>query len=209
MDPEEILAQARQPGEPPEGWTIIPLDRKSVQIAMLGWIGGAIVGLGLFALLLAAVYSVISPIHIVLLAILAFVGFGSLYLAGKKAVQLRDAAHYLVVMTPELFIQQTGKHIITLPWNAIGHITLRGVFGGEAAVTVADERDYRTGVVGFSQMLGGRQNNRPRRSPDSLSFVDLRNDMVIKVAEDNSFTDLPVLEELLRNYVDAAHVRKS
>lgn len=209
MDPDDILARARQAGDPPEGWTVIPLDRKSVRTATLGWGGSAIVGFGLFAVILGTVYNVIGPIHIIILAVLAFIGVGSLYLMMKKVRQLLDAEHYLVVMTPELFVEQTGRHVISLPMGAIGHITLRGVFGGDASTTVVDERDYRNAVVGFGQLLGGRQNHRPRRTPDSLSFVDTRNDEVIKIAEDNTFTDLPVLEELLRAYVEAARVRKS
>jgi len=204
MEAQEILERAHQPGDLPEGWTVIPLDRNAVRMAILGWAGGAVVGFGLFILLWIVVANVIGIIQILFLAALAFIGIGSSILLVEKVRQFVDADRYLIVMTPETFVQQTGNRTITLPMYEIGHITLRGVFGGDATYSTRDERDYRTAIITPGQILGGRQSHRRRRTPDSLAFVDLRDGSDITVAKDNAFTDLPVLDELLRNYVDAA-----
>ena len=210
IDAEQILATARQEGDVPQGWTIIPLHIKTVQRAILNWIGGAIVGLGLFALLFAAVHDVLGVVSIIALGAMAFVGIGSLYLALKNVRMLLDKDRQLIVMTPEYYVQQRGDRIVSVPMDQISHITLRGVFGGDASYSTIDERNPNNAVIGFGQMLGGVRPRRPRRTPDSLAFVDTRDDSAITVAEDNSFAELPILEELLRNYVESSRrVRKS
>jgi hypothetical protein len=204
MEAQEILEHARQPGDLPEGWTVIPLDRKAVRMAVLGWAGGAVVGFGLCVLLWTAVHTAISIFHVIVFAVLGFVGVGSLVLLADKVRQLIDADRFLIVMTPDTFVEQTGNRLVALPMHEIGHITLRGVFGGDTSYATRDERDYRTAVVSPIQLLGGRQTHRRRRTPDSLAFVDLRDGSDITVAKDNAFTELPILDELLRNYVEAA-----
>ena len=210
IDAEQILATARQEGDVPQGWTVIPLHIKTVQRAILNWVGGAIVGLGLFALLFAAVHDILGIISIILLGVLAFVGIGSLYLAIKNVRVLQDKDRQLIVMTPDLYVQQRGARIISVPMDQVSHITLRGVFGGDTAYTTIDERNPQNAVMSFGQMLGGARPRRARRTPDSLAFVDARDASAITVAEDNNFAELPILEELLRNYVESAYrVRKS
>ncbi len=204
MEAQEILERARQPGDPPEGWTVIPIDRKAVRMSILGWAGGAAVGFGLFVWIWLAVHTNISIIHIIIFAVLAFVGIGSLILLAEKVRQLADAERYLIVMTPETFVQQTGNRVVSLPMHEIGHITMRGVFGGDATYTTRDDSDFRAAVVSPMQLLGGRRTQRPRRTPDSLAFVDLRDGTDITVAKDNAFAELPILDQLLRTYVDAA-----
>ena len=203
MDPQAILDQARQSGDPPRGWTVIPLNRPAVLWALAGWLSSAFVGVGLFVWLLAAVWGGVSIFHLFFLALLGFVGVGSLYLAGKKTLQYLNADRYLIVLTPEQFVQQTGSRVTSLAMTDIGHITLRGVFGGDLNHVPYSDRDAGGAVLTMNRMLGGQQGRRTRRTPDSLAFVDMRTDAVIEIAQDNSFTDLPVLEELLRSYVDA------
>ena len=209
-DIEQILATARQEGDLPQGWTVIPLHVKTVQRAILNWLGGAVVGLALFALLFAAVHDDLGFFSVIALAALAFVGIGSSYLVVKNVLVLRDKERQLIVMTPHLYVQQRGARIISVPMDQIGHITLRGVFGGDASYSTVNEHDPKYAVMGVGQMFGGARSRRPRRTPDSLAFVDMRDESAITVAEDNSFAELPILEELLRNYVDSAlRVRKS
>lgn len=211
LDAEQILQTARQSEEPPQGWTVIPLDEKTVKRAILNWIGSAIVGVGLFGLLFAAVHDDLTFFPLFLLAVLAFVGGGSLWLVLKNVRLLTDKARQLIVMTPENYVQQRGARIIVVPMSEISHITLRGVFGGDASYSTVDDRDLKNAVMGVGQMFGGgARPRRARRTPDSLAFVDARDDSPVVIAEDNSFAELPVLEELLRTYVDnARRVRKS
>ncbi len=203
----EILRTAQQPdAELPKGWTVIPLNLATVRRNLLGWVGGALVGYGLFALLYLAVRDVLTPLSLsgLILAILAFIGLGSTWLVIKYVRLYVGRAHQIIVMTPELYVQQRGANIVSVPMIDIEHITLRGVFGGDASYTQIDERNVSHAVLGLGQMLGGSQSRRARRTPDSLAFVDTRSAKPITIAEDNSFADLPVLEELLRTYVDNA-----
>ncbi|HKD74723.1 MAG TPA: hypothetical protein VKB76_04480, partial [Ktedonobacterales bacterium] len=97
MEAQEILERAHQPGDLPEGWTVIPLDRNAVRMAILGWAGGAVVGFGLFILLWIVVANVIGIIQILFLAALAFIGIGSSILLVEKVRQFVDADRYLIV----------------------------------------------------------------------------------------------------------------
>src|SRR5579875_3911821 len=112
-------------------------------------------------------------------------------------------------MTQDAYVQQRGAQVIGVPMKDIAHITLRGVFGGDASYSQVDERDYRNAVLGVGQIFGGVRPRRARRTPDSLAFIDTRTDEPVIIAEDNSFTDLPVLDELLRTYVENARRRKN
>jgi hypothetical protein len=190
----------------PAGWTVIPVDEAAVRRAILSWLGGAAVGIGLFALLFAATRDVHGIITLpnVLLLLLGFVGVGSLWLMIKYIRLYVDRDRHLIVLTPEAYVQQRGATFINVPLIAIENITLRGVFGGDVSYTQVDDSNPRNAVLGFGQIMGGTRARRPRRTPDSLAFVDSRTERVITIAEDNSFTDLPVLEELLRNYVENA-----
>jgi hypothetical protein len=206
LDAASILQTARQEGDLPQGWTVIPLNVKAVQRAILSWLGGAAVGIGLFVLLLVAINgSGLGFGSAIILGLLAFVGLGSLWLAIKNVALLNDRERQLIVMTPELYVQQRGAKIVSVPMGEIAHITLRGVFGGDASYTTINESDPNNAVLGFGSLFGGVRPRRPRRTPDSLAFVDARTDEPITIAEDNSFADLPVLEEILRNYVDTAN----
>jgi hypothetical protein len=208
-DATEILAATHQ-DVLPEGWTVVPLDEAAVRRSILSWLGGAVVGLGLFALLFATTRDVHGIITLpnFLLVILGFIGVGSLWLMVKYIRKYTDRARQIIVMTPEWFVQQQGDKISSIPLIDIENITLRGVFGGDASYTQVNESDPRHAVLGFGQIMGGSRARRPRRTPDSLAFVDSRTGQVITIAEDNSFTDLPVLEELLRTYVEGARARK-
>lgn len=201
MDPETILQRAQEPGDLPAGWTVIPLNRQIVRQSVWYWVMGTAVGFGLFALLFASVAGQFYLVSIatILLAVLGFVGGGSAYLAIQKLLMLADAERYIIVLTPDHFVQQRGAQVIAVPTDAIEAITLRGVFGG-VDDTLAQDRDVLNASMNFTRFLGGTQRHRTRRTPDSLAFVDRRNQQEVVVAEDNSFTELPVLEEYLRRY---------
>ena len=202
---EQILQTARETGEnPPEGWTVIPVNRPTVQRQILGWSGSAALGIVLFAWLFVALYPSFNFLTIFILIVLAFLGLGSLWLLVKSLQVLLNADQHLIVMTPDLYVQQRGAAIVSVPMRDIDHITLRGVFGGDAAYTQMNDLDVDNAVMNFSRMLGGSRSRRPRRTPDSLAFVDARSDAPVTIAEDNSFADLPVIEEILRNYVNNA-----
>ncbi|MBA3823356.1 MAG: hypothetical protein H0X24_05530 [Ktedonobacterales bacterium] len=207
IDPQadQILQTAHQnEAQLPEGWTVIPVNRQTVQRQILGWSGSTLLGLVLGGALLAAIYPTFSIITLALLAVLAFLALGSLWLLIRSARLLMDADRHLIVLTPDLYVQQRGSRIISVPMGEIDHITLRGVFGGDPSYTQNSEVSVDNAVLSVGRMLGGSRTHRARRTPDSLAFVDARTDAPIMVAEDNSFAELPVIEELLRNYVNSA-----
>lgn len=203
MEPKDILATARQPGDLPEHWTVVPLNQAIVRQSALLWTGGALVGFALLVGLYLAIRDIFSftSFQFVLMVILGFIGVGSAYVAYSKFRKLFDADRYLIVLTPELFVEQQGAKITAVPLREISNLTLRGVFGGDLTFAQRDERDPRAAALGVGQLFGGRQMHRPRRTPDSLAFVDLRTDTPVVVAEDNSFAELPILEELIRDYI--------
>ena len=51
MEATEILEKARAGGELPKGWIVLPLLRSKVRLGILGWIAGAIIGFGLFVVM--------------------------------------------------------------------------------------------------------------------------------------------------------------
>ncbi len=204
MEAQAILDTARAPGDPPDNWTVIPLDRRSVRMSILGWLGGMLLGMGLGALLFFAALPSISLFIWLVLGVLAFVGIGSHWLMAQKTRQLLDAARYIIVMTPDLYVQQTGGRLVAVPMGDITSITLRGVFGGLPHGGARDMAQPPSFGLMINQFFGGSQTHRTRRTPDSLAFVDNRDQSVVVVAEDKSFAELPVIEELLRNYVENA-----
>src|SRR5258708_8864104 len=133
MESGEIIDQARVGDEAPHGWIVLPLLRNKVTIAIAGWIIGAIIGLGLFALMAsvmipnnfqngppAAIFSSI------LLGVVLFIGIGSIWAAIGDIGRLRNADKYLIVITPEDFVKQEGKKIIHVPLRNVRHVTAPG-----------------------------------------------------------------------------------
>ena len=51
MEATEILEKARAGDELPKDWIVLPLLRSKVRLGILGWIAGAIIGFGLFVVM--------------------------------------------------------------------------------------------------------------------------------------------------------------
>lgn len=205
MEPSEILRIALQPGEPPVGWTVIPINRENVRRSIFGWTLASLLGFGLMAVLLSFIFDVFSVFSLPFLFILimGFLGIGSAYLVVKKIRVLSDADHHLIVLTPDLYVQRTGAKVTAVPLTQVSNVTLRGVFGGSMSSKL-DDTDVKVAAMSANQFFGGRQLHRTRRTPDSLAFVDARDGSIVTVAEDNSFAPLEVLEEYLRQYTDGS-----
>ena len=83
---EQILSTARD-GSAPSNWVVLPLRRERVIRTMLEWGIGILLGLGLFTGLFLATWpenftngTTGAIITSLMLAVLAFLGFGSLWL---------------------------------------------------------------------------------------------------------------------------------
>lgn len=206
-DAQRILDTARSPQHPRE-WFVWPLRRAIVQRAIAGWAATGIIGLILF--IPAALTTIPSNFRhgsglavftIVLLVILGLVAFGGLALCLSDVLRLVRANQYWLIMTPDDFLKVTPQRIIHVPMAEVTYVTLKGVKpppnpDTERAVsqTLLMMRRYG-GVMGIPGV-----SRREFRRPPSLAFLDRRTKREVIVATDDSFDQLPVLEEILNLY---------
>lgn len=215
MEAAEILSTARS-NDAPSNWVILPLQRRQVGMAILGWIVGAILGLTLFITLSLATWPenfehgaggiIITSLF---LGLLAFTGVGSLWLLVQDALRLLRADQSMIVITPEVYCKQDGKKIDLVPLEEVGYITTRGT---KAPATRSSWAAYEMPAPAShaedQKISGGaRQMFLPRRrkprGPTSVAFVDLRNDKKIQVTSDNSYGHPYEVGETLNAYVEA------
>lgn len=220
MEAAEILSTARS-GSAPTSWIILPLRRNQVQIAMLQWALGALMGLVLFAGLLTASIpdnyesglgaAIVTTFF---LGLLAFIGVACLWYLIKDGIHLAHADRSIIVITPNVYCKQEGDKVDLVPLEDIGYLTTRGTRAPNkraswAAYNAPSEPDYEpddrqisaAATMGMGSMLYGRR-RRPR-GPTSVGFVDLRTDKKVTVTTDSSYAHPYELGETLRRYVDA------
>lgn len=219
MESDEILAQARSSPGGPHGWVIIPISRRNLGMAILGWAFGMVLGLGLFA----AVASVVIPINFVrgiaaaivtgiLLAMLLFIGLGSLWTLIIDIQRLRHSDKHIIVITPEDFVKQEGNKIIHVPLVNVRHVTARG----KAPVDRTASEENQLGeiprasenIAGFFLgrgliPSGARIRRRRMRTPTSLAFIDTRTDSEVTVVTDEVYGDPFMIAALLKQYAAA------
>lgn len=227
MDAEEILTKAKgiaqeSPGvENQDGWVVFPLLRNKVIVDSIGWVFGAIVGLGLcIAVALGTIpYNfqhgvATSLVALVLLALTLFIGLGSLWALYSNIRRLNEADKHIIVITPEDFVQQTGEKIVQVPLTEVRHVTARGARPPDrtapaAGAGVRNIPGIGENVAGF--FLG--RNNTPSavsqrrkrmRTPTTLAFVDRRTNDEVIVATDNSHGDPYVIAAMLKEYASAS-----
>lgn len=216
MDAGEILARAMTGPEKPEGWVVLPLLRNKLLWGMLGWTAGVILGLGLFV----AIAAVVIPynfehgfgaalITTLILAMMLFIGIGSLWSLIIDINRLRSIRTYLIVITSTDFVKQEGKKIIQVPLMNVRHVTARGVPPPDRTPSKQSEISSIPGsgesTVG---MLFGRaffpNAQRWRRSrmrtPTSLAFIDTRTDDEVTVVTDSAYGDPFMIAALLKQY---------
>jgi hypothetical protein len=216
MEAAEILSTARS-SDAPSGWIVLPLQRRQVGVAILGWAVGTILGLGLFAALFFATWPynfqqgaggiIITGLF---LAMLGFTGVGSLWLLIQDSLRLMHANQSLIVITPQMYCKQNGNKIDLVPLEEVGYLTTRG---SKAPATRsawatydtqpgADQEDRKVASGGAARlMFVGRRRN--PRGPTSVAFVDLRTDKKILVTNDHSYGHPYDVGETLRVFVEA------
>jgi len=220
MEAEAILTTAKSSAEPPHNWIVYPLLREKVILGMLGWLGGIIIGLGLFLLVFPIVVpdnyvAGIAPaiVSTIILGLLLFTGLGSLYLLISDLLRLRDASNHIIVITPEDFVKQEGKKIVHVPLSSVRYITTRGVpqpdNTAERDSSVRDMPSAGESMAGFLLgrgliPTGQRWRRKRRRGPISLAFLDTRTNAEVVVARDTSYGDLHAIAATLEEYASAA-----
>lgn len=204
---QRILNTARAPDHPRE-WFVWPLRREIVKRAIAGWAITGVIGLLLFVPVVLITVpsnfqhgSGLAVFTIILLFILALIGFGGLALCGADILRLMRAEQYLLVMTPDDFVKQTPQRIIHIPMTAVAYVTLKGV---KPPPNPDAERAFAQTLV-MMRRYGGIMgipgtSRREFRRPPSLAFLDRRTQREVIVATDDSFDQLSILEEILNLY---------
>ncbi len=220
MDAEEILAKTTLNGELPEGWITFPLLKGKVLWGLIGWVLGALMGLGLLALIIpivipsnyqSGIFSIISTT--ILLGILLFIFIGSLCMLITDIRRLLQSDQHVIVLTNTDFVKREGSKIIQVPLTEIRHVTPRGrapidrtIPEGGALRTVPGMGESMFGLVfGRGMMEEGQRHRRKRmRTPTSLAFMDGRTDTEVTVVNDDVYGDPFTLASVIEQYIISA-----
>lgn len=219
MEASQILEQARS-DNPPHGWIVLPLVRQKVLLGIVGWVFGAILGIGFFT----GMASVVIPgnfqhgilpalITAVFLVILLFIGLGSIWSLIVDIRRLLKADQHLIVITPDELVKQEGEKILQVPLEEIHYVTARGKPRPDRSspkdpfAEMPRAGDNTSGfIVGRGFLPAGiRFRMRRMRTPTTLAFIDGRTDREVVVLTDEAFGDPHMIAALLKEY--AANVQ--
>jgi len=216
MEADEILMRAKASTEAPHGWIILPLSRRNLTLGILGWAFGILLGLGLFV---AIAFIVIPANYLhgigpalfstIILAMLLFIGLGSLWTLIVDVHRLLHADEHLIVITPQDFVKQERNKVLHVPLKHVRYVTARGKPPLER--TPSRENQLRQipgageGIAGFFFGRGivpsGASIRRKRmRTPTSLAFIDTRTDKEVTVVTDENYGDPFMIAALLKEY---------
>jgi hypothetical protein len=221
MEATEILEKARAGGELPNGWIVLPLLRNKVRLSILGWITGAIVGFGFFALMTPLMiphnylYGFFPAlISTVILGIVLFIGIGSVWQIIVDTRRLLKADKHIIVITPDEFVMQDGEDIIHVPLMYVRHITARGIVPPdrtapkEAVVSnMPHAGENLTGLMLgrglIPTMSKWRARRRVKHTPSTLAFVDSRTDTEVIIKDYNLYGDPSTIATLMQEYASS------
>jgi len=211
MDAQAILETARS-GNVPDTWNVWPLRVERVRRSALGWGLCALAG---FIILIPVVMSTIpydfthgtalAIFAIVILMLVGAVAFGSLGVAVYDLWRLIHAREYLLVITPEDYLRLGPRNKQThVPIEDIAYVTMKGVKVNDPyAEARAASASNMSAMKRISHVAGSFYSPRePKRAP-TLAFLDTRTNTEVVVATDDSFDDIPTLEQVISYLVDA------
>lgn len=216
MSVEEILETARTSTTLPHGWVVLPLSRSKVILGIVGWFFGIVLGLGLFTI--AAFATIPSNFQhgtgivvftVILLAILLFIGLGSIWMLIQDVLRLMQSEKHIIVITPEEFVKQEGNKIVTVPLANIRYVTARGTPPPDrtapkgsvvAQMPTMGERMGSFFLGHAATREGASTHRRRRRTPTTLAFVDTRTDDEVVVVTDGAYGDPFMIAALLKQY---------
>ncbi|MBX5450987.1 hypothetical protein [Thermogemmatispora sp.] len=222
MEAAEILTRARAGEEKPDGWIILPLQRGRVILSIIGWLFRAALGLILFAVIFPIMvpenyHSVFGAIaSTIILGILLFIGLGSIWCLINDVHRLIRAQDYLIVITPEDFVQQAGDRVVHVPLINVRYVTARGRARPDRTPPTTSQLSQlgsaSENMVGFLFGRGMTQSPEERRkamssrAPTSLAFIDTRTNTEVVVTTDTAYGDPFLIAALLKQY--AARVQQ-
>ena len=216
MNAEEILETARTSTTPPHGWVVLPLSRSKVILGIAGWVFGIVLGLGLFTITAFATIpsnfqrgTGIAVFTVVLLAILLFVGLGSIWMLIQDVLRLMQAQKHIIVITPKDFVKQEGRKIVTVPLMNVRYVTARGTPPPDrtvprgsmiAQLPTMGERMGSFFLGHAATREGASTHRRRRRTPTTLAFIDTRTEDEVVVVTDGAYGDPFMIAALLKQY---------
>ena len=216
MNAEEILETARTSTTPPHGWVVLPLSRTKVILGIAGWFFGIVLGLGLFTIAVRATIpsnfqhgTGIILFTLILLAVLLFIGLGSIWMLVQDVLRVMQAHKHIIVITPQDFVKQEGRRIVTVPLTNIRYVTARGTPPPDRTVprgpviSQLPSMGERMGSFFLGHAVtrdGATTHRRRRRTPTTLAFVDTRTDDEVVVVTDGAYGDPFMIAALLKQY---------
>jgi len=221
MEATEILEKARAGGELPNGWVVLPLLRNKVRLGILGWIAGAIVGFGFFALMVPLMiphnylYGLIPAlISTVILGMMLFVGIGSVWQIIVDTRRLLEADKHIIVITPDEFVMQDGEEIRHVPLMYIRNITARGIVppdrtapDGAVVSNMPHVGENLSGFLfgrGFIPTISRwRARRRAKHTPSMLAFIDSRTNTEVIIRDYNLYGDPSKIAILMKEYTSS------
>jgi hypothetical protein len=221
MEAAEILEKARAGGELPNGWVVLPLLRNKVGLGILGWIAGAIVGFGLFVLIVPLMiphnylYGPIPAlISTLILGMMLFVGMGSVWQIIVDTRRLLEADKHIIVITPDEFVMQDREKITHVPLMYIRYVTARGIFPPDKATSqgavVSNMPHVGENLSGFLFGRGfiptisrWRARRRAKHTPSMLAFIDSRTDTEVIIRDYNLYGDPTKIATLMQDYTSS------
>jgi hypothetical protein len=222
MEASEILEKARAGGELPHGWVVLPLLRNKVRVGILGWIVGAVLGFGFFAVLVPLMiphnylYGPIPAlISTLILGMMLFVGIGSVWQIIVDTRRLVEADKHIIVITPDEFVMQDRDKIIHVPLMYVRYITARGIVPpdqpapkGAVVSNMPHAGENLSGFLfgrGFIPTISRwRVRRRAKHTPSMLAFIDSRTNTEVIIKDYNLYGDPSTIATLMRKYTSGA-----
>ena len=221
MEATEILEKARAGGELPNGWVVLPLLRNKVKLGIIGWICGAIIGFGLFVLMIPYMiphnylYGPIPAlISTIILGMMLFVGIGSVWQLIVDTRRLLEADKHIIILTPDEFVMQDGENLLHVPLMYIRHVTARGIAPPDRSAppgaVVSNMPHVGENVSGFLFGRGliptvsrWRIRRRAKHTPSTLGFIDSRTNNEIIIKDYNLYGDPTTIATLMQDYTSS------
>lgn len=206
MDAQEVLRAARS-GAAPSSWSVLPLQRDWVLRSVLRWAVVAVLAFLIFVpVLLTTVPDNYAKgtgsvvITTLLLLLTASAAFGSAGVALYDLWRLKRAGDFLIVITPDEFVQAAPGKVVHVPMENIECVTLRGL-RTPVQESVEDVRALSQANP-LTRLVRPARPRQTKQSP-SLAFLDMRTDSEVLVARDEAHGDLFSLSRLLEINSDA------
>jgi len=221
MEATEILEKARAGGNLPDGWVVLPLLRQRVRLGIIGWICGAIIGFSFFILMIPYMiphnylYGPIPAlISTIILAVVLFVGIGSVWQMIVDIRRLLDANKYIIVLTPDEFVMQDREKIIHVPLMYVRHVTARGIAPPDRT---APQGEVVSNMPHVGENLSGflfgrgliptvsrwRTRRRAKHTPSTLGFIDSRTNSEVIIKDYNLYGDPTTIATLMQDYTSS------